>query len=58
MPPMMKTWAKTIKTAIRLYRWKLLTFTLALAILIFTKRYVIATELPPGSIPTPDIDPL
>jgi len=50
-----------IKTAIRLYKWRLLTLILALTILIISKNYAIATETvepPPGSAPAPDIDPL
>ncbi|MEM2592796.1 MAG: hypothetical protein QXI60_09435 [Thermofilaceae archaeon] len=57
----MKNWTRMIKTAIRLYKWRLLTLILALTILIISKNYAIATETvepPPGSAPAPDIDPL
>jgi len=57
----MKNWAKTIKTVIRLYKWRLVTIVLALAILIISRNHAIATktvEPPPGSAPAPNIDPL
>lgn len=49
-----------IKAILKMYKWKLLTLALALAILLITKgnNIVGATNLPPGSVPTPNIDPL
>ncbi|MEM4595573.1 MAG: hypothetical protein QXN29_05090 [Thermofilaceae archaeon] len=57
----MKSWTKTIKTIVRLYKWRILVFILALVTLIIMRGYVNtvqATQLPPGSGPVPEIDPL
>lgn len=57
----MKNWATTIKLAVKLYKWRLLMLALTLAILLVTKGNILADEQakpPPGSVPTPNIDPL
>lgn len=53
-------WVTIVKTAIRLYKWRLLMLALALSIVLIVRGNVTvkAAQLPPGSGPTPDIDPL
>jgi len=43
---------------VRIYKWKLLLIALTAIIAVILKSTFADTQLPPGSVPTPNIDPL
>lgn len=53
----MKRVTTIAKLAVRMHKWKLLVIMLTFLAALVT-RNVLATRPPPGSAPTPDIDPL
>lgn len=59
MPISMRRLAK-FKVIVKLYKWRLLLLALTLTLLLIARGNTVieAAKLPPGSVPTPDIDPL
>jgi hypothetical protein len=52
----MSKWA-AIRAVLKIYRWKLIVFVVAVITALLVKN-ITAADAPPGGAPNPDIDPM